>query len=120
MKAKWSVTTEKGLCHFLTALKAFKTRKELHHCLTTLKDFNTEKRAPSLSYDFTFYYYYYLLYFNLALQSLWIVIEQSKLNSLIYAKMKKDSITFLQLLKFLILIKIFNTEKRTPSLSYDF
>ena len=44
--------TEKGLCHFLTALKAFKTQKELHHCLSPLKVFNTEKRTPSLSYDF--------------------------------------------------------------------
>ena len=29
--------TEKGLGHFLTALKASKTHKELHHCLMTLK-----------------------------------------------------------------------------------
>ena len=33
--------TEKGLSHFLTALKASKTQKELHHCLSTLKVFNT-------------------------------------------------------------------------------
>ena len=41
--------TEKGLGHFLTALKAFKTQKELHRCFTTVKVFNTEKRTPSLS-----------------------------------------------------------------------
>ena len=52
MKAQCSVTTEKGLNHFLMALKAFKTQKELHHCLTTTKVFKTEKRTPSLSYDF--------------------------------------------------------------------
>ena len=44
--------TEKGLSHFLMALKASKTQKEPHHCLMTLNVFNTEKRAPSLSYDF--------------------------------------------------------------------
>ena len=38
-----SVIIEKGLDHFLTAHKAFKTQKELHHCLTTLRVFNTEK-----------------------------------------------------------------------------
>ena len=47
------MTTEKGVPHFLTALKAFKTQKELtkflilkkglRHFLTTLKVFNTEK-----------------------------------------------------------------------------
>ena len=35
--------TEKGLGHFFTAYKTFKTQKELHHCFTTLKVFNTEK-----------------------------------------------------------------------------
>ena len=47
-----SVRNEKGLGHFLTALKVSKTQKELHHCLTTLRIFNTEKRTPSLSYNF--------------------------------------------------------------------
>ena len=37
------MTTEKGLAHFVTTLKAVKTQKELHHYLTTLKVFNTEK-----------------------------------------------------------------------------
>ena len=55
MKAQRSVIAEKGLGHFLTALKASKAQKELHHCLTTAKVFNTEKRAPSLSYDFYSY-----------------------------------------------------------------
>ena len=44
--------TEKGLGHFLTALKTFVTQKEFHHCLTNLKVFNIEKRTPSLSYNF--------------------------------------------------------------------
>ena len=43
MKAYWSVTTEKGLGHFLTTLKTFNIQKELHHCLKALKVFNTEK-----------------------------------------------------------------------------
>ena len=34
-----SVITEKGLDHFLTAHKAFKTQKELHHFLRTLNVF---------------------------------------------------------------------------------
>ena len=55
MKAQRSVIAEKGLGHFLTALKASKAQKELHDCLTTVKVFNTEKRAPSLSYDFYSY-----------------------------------------------------------------
>ena len=50
LKEAWSL--KKGLCHFLTALKASKTQKQFHHCLATLKVFNTEKRSPSLSYDF--------------------------------------------------------------------
>ena len=32
----WSVTHEKGIGHFLTTLKAFKTQKELRHYITTL------------------------------------------------------------------------------------
>ena len=32
-----AMTTEKGLGHFFTALKASETQKEFHHCLTTLK-----------------------------------------------------------------------------------
>ena len=32
-----SVIIEKGLDHFLTAHKAFKTQKELHHCLRLLE-----------------------------------------------------------------------------------
>ena len=55
MKAQQSVITEKGLSHFLTALKASKAQKVLHHFLTTPNVFNTEKRAPSLSYDFYSY-----------------------------------------------------------------
>ena len=41
----------KGLGHFFTALKAFKTQKEFHQCPTTFKVFNTEKSALSLSWN---------------------------------------------------------------------
>ena len=33
MKASWKVTTENGLCHFLTAIKVFNTKKGLRHYL---------------------------------------------------------------------------------------
>ena len=89
------MTAEKGLSHFLTALKVlntgkgkhhgltvFNTEKGVHHFLATLKFFNTEKGLHHF------------------------------LMTLVVLVLNKDSITSLRILKISIL-------KMTPLHSYD-
>ena len=68
--------------HFLTALKVFKNQRELHHCLTALNAFNTKIGTPLL-----------------------LILKKDTITVLTFLIPKKDSITFLGLLKFLTLRK---------------
>ena len=72
--------------HFLTALKAFKTKRELHHCLTTLKVFNSEKDAITV------------LKFLIPKKDFITCLGLLK-----FLTLRKSSITSLRLLKVLIL-----------------